>query len=264
LDSSRKSLDILDRIVDRKRLALKRAKERIPLSMLARQVKEIRTRDFQGALTGDAPSVIAEVKKASPSAGLLRPEYDPVETARAYEKAGAAAISVLTEENYFQGSLKYLSQVKEAVSLPVLRKDFIFDKYQIYETIAGGADAVLLIARILTQQELEEMVELCYKLRLHPLVEIYEEDEVAKVVSSGARIVGINNRDLRTLKVDIERTVTIKKLLPDGLIVVSESGIRSNEEIRRLTTIGVRAYLIGESLLRQKDPGKALPRLLHG
>ncbi len=249
-------------MVQRKRQDLERLKKLLPQSELLAQVEKSKPRDFYGALAGKGISIVAEAKKASPSAGLLRADYDPASIAISYEKAGAAAISVLTEEHFFQGSLKDLTLVKDRVSIPVLRKDFIFDEYQIYESAAAGADAVLLIARILTQQELAKLVGVCYKLRLSPLVEVYGEDEVDRALQSGAKIIGINNRNLRTLEIDIEQTININKRLPENRVVISESGIKSREEIERLAQNGVCAVLIGESLLKSEDPGKALAHLL--
>jgi len=261
LDSSRQTHDILESIVRAKRDDLERLKTRIPQRLLIARAAGNMPRDFYAALAGEGIALIAELKKASPSAGILRREYHPVEIAKGYETAGAAALSVLTEEHYFQGSLDHLTAARGAVSIPVLRKDFIIDEYQVYESAAAGADAVLLIARILGREQLARLVELCYTLRLSPLVEIYGEDDIDKAKASGTRIFGINNRDLRSGEVSIDRTISLKGSLPAGRLIVSESGIKSAGDLKRLARDGVRAALIGESLLRHADPGRALANL---
>jgi indole-3-glycerol phosphate synthase len=264
LDSSSLARDILEPIVRAKRDDLVSIKERIPERALVERAAKNAPRDFFAALEGEGIAIIAELKKASPTAGLLRPEYKPVEIATGYETAGAAAISVLTEERYFQGSLDHLIAVRNAVSIPVLRKDFVIDDYQLYESAAAGADAVLLIARILSLEELARMVKLCYTLRISPLVEIYDEEDVEKSITSGARILGINNRDLRSGKIDLSRTIAFKKSLPADRLVVSESGIKNAGDLDTLFKAGARAALIGEGLLKFKDPGQALADLRSG
>lgn len=261
---SRPPRDILAPIVQAKRHDLAAIKERVPESALVGRAAKNTPRDFFAALNGEGIAVIAELKKASPTAGVIRPEYNPVEIAAGYAAAGAAALSVLTEERYFQGSLDHLIAARNAVSIPVLRKDFIIDDYQLYESAAAGADAVLLIARILARDELARMVELCYTLRISPLVEIYDEGDVEKAVASGARILGINNRDLRSGKIDVSRTAAIKKSLPEDRLIVSESGIKNAGDLDALFKAGARAALIGESLLKNEDPGKALADLRSG
>lgn len=255
---------LLDRIVEAKRREISGRAREMPLSALADAVVDLVPRDFYAALASKPFAVIAETKKASPSAGLIRPDYDPAAIARGYERAGAAAISVLTEETCFMGSLEHLGLVKRAVSLPVLRKDFIVDEYQVYEAVAAGADAVLLITRLLPPQSLANLVGICYTLGVSPLVEVHEEGEIAAAVQSGARIIGINNRDLQTLSVDLGRTLALKALIPADRLVVSESGIRSPEDAAMLARHGVRAALVGERLLRERDPGEALSALLKG
>lgn len=221
-------------------------------------------RDFEAALRSNGFAVIAEVKKASPSAGIIREDYDPAAIARSYNAAGAAAISVLTEPHYFMGKVSHLQAVRDAVPLPLLRKDFIIDERQIHESAASGADAVLLIARILSERDLVKFVRLCFRLHISPLVEIHDEGEAARATASGARVIGINNRDLGTFKTDIERTFRLLPLIPRDRLVVSESGIREIEDIKRLAAAGVRAALVGERLLRAPDPGAALSELLKG
>lgn len=264
MDSSRRTRDILDPIVQAKRDDLASLKKRIPERELVDRAAKNAPRDFFSALNGERIAVIAELKKASPSAGVLRPEYKPLEIAAGYETAGAAAISVLTEERYFQGSLDHLAAVRGVVSIPVLRKDFIIDDYQLYESAAAGADAVLLIARILAREELARMVGLCYTLRISPLVEIYDEEDIGKASASGARILGINNRDLRSGEIDVSRTIALKRSLPAGRLIVSESGIKNAADLDMLFKAGVRAALIGESLLKSEDPGRALADLMRG
>lgn len=255
---------LLDGIVGAKRREVARRAREMPVSALAERVVDRVPRDLYAALAGRPFGVIAEVKKASPSAGVIRPDYDPAAIARGYARAGAAAISVLTEETRFMGSLEHLELVKRAVSVPVLRKDFIVDEYQVYESAAAGADAVLIIALLLPAQEVADLVGVCYTLGISPLVEIHGEEEVAAAVRSGARIIGINNRDLRTLSVDIGRTLALRPLIPGDRLVVSESGIKSPADLKMLAGCGVRAALIGERLLRERDPGEALAALLGG
>jgi len=212
---------------------------------------------------GSRPNVIAEVKKASPSKGIIRPDFDPVEIARAYEEAGAAAISCLTDHDYFQGHLDYLRQVRETVKLPVLRKDFLIHPAQILEACAAGADAVLLIARMLGESELKSLYDLATKYQMDVLMEIHDEQDLEKAMLCGAKLVGINNRDLDTFVVDMQTTPRLQKMLRDDIAVVSESGISSGDEMDQLAVSGVRAVLVGESLCRQPDVEAAL-RTLRG
>jgi indole-3-glycerol phosphate synthase len=263
LDSSEPHPDILEEIVRARCRDVETAKRSLPLESLATRARRRKPRDFRRALSGSGMSIIAEMKKASPSAGVLRREYLPSVIARGYERAGAAALSVLTEPRFFDGDLRHIAEARRAVALPVLRKDFIVDEYQITEAAAAGADAVLLVARILTARQLATFVEQCDSLRLSPLVEIYDEEDVGKAKASGAEIIGINNRDLRSMRVSIERTLTLAPLIPPGRIIVSESGIRGRDDLARLMAAGVRAALIGESLLTEEDPGLALARMLR-
>ncbi|MDD5558036.1 MAG: indole-3-glycerol phosphate synthase TrpC [bacterium] len=221
-------------------------------------------RDFLAALSAGGFSVIAEMKRSSPSAGVIRPSYDPAALARAYEAAGAAALSVLTEERFFGGALGHLAEARAAACIPVLRKDFIIDERQVVEAAAAGADALLLIARILEPAALDRLVEACVRLGMTPLVEVFDERDIGNAAATAAPVIGINNRDLRTLSVSIERTLALAPRVPAGRIIVSESGIRSPADIARLREAGVRAALVGESLLRNPDPGAALARLLRG
>ncbi len=219
-------------------------------------------RDFLGALGGRGPRIIAEVKKASPSKGVIRPDFDPVDLAAEYEKNGAAALSVLTEEKFFLGKLEYLSLIRERSALPLLRKDFILDELQVYEARAAGADAVLLITDILGPGRLEDLISLVDELYMTPLVEVHDEAGLERAVSAGARLIGINNRDLKTFRTDISTTERLAPLVPEGTSIVSESGINTPEDIKRLMKCGVKAFLVGEALAREKNAGKKLRELL--
>ncbi|MBI5682260.1 MAG: indole-3-glycerol phosphate synthase TrpC [Deltaproteobacteria bacterium] len=251
--------NILDEIVFYKKRALEQKKKEVPLDILKKMVCDAEpTRDFAKAISGKGINIIAEVKKASPSKGVIRKDFNPVGIAKIYEKNGAAAISVLTEGKYFHGHIGYLSEIKEAVSLPLLRKDFIFDEYQIYESRAAGADAVLLIAGLLDKEELKEFLNLSYSLGTACLVEVHDRKEIEKVLSTNARLIGINNRDLKTFKTDLDTTINLIKDIPSDKIVVSESGINTHKDILRLKDAGVKAFLIGEALMKEPDIGKKL------
>lgn len=226
----------------------------LPLSSLEKLITQRQAPlDLADALGGAPVRLIAEVKQASPSRGVLRPDFNPVELAKEYALGGAAAISVLTEVNYFGGSIDHLAAIREAVSLPLLRKDFIFSPYQVYESRAYGADALLLIVAILEQEQLEGLLSLSHSLGLKCLVEVHNEDEVVRVLRSGAKIIGINNRDLTTFDVDINTTRRLRPLLPREQIVVSESGIGSRRDVEKLKEWGVNAVLIGEALVTADD-----------
>ena len=220
------------------------------------------TRDFTRAVGRSGPvNVIAEVKKASPSAGIIRADFDPVRIATTYADHGAAAISVLTDESYFQGQLAYLTAVKAAVPVPVLRKDFILDRYQLLEARAAGADAALLIAECLPGSELAALQREAEALGLHTLVELHDADQLPRVLECGARVIGINNRDLRTFTTRLEHSVELAAKIPADRVVVGESGIRTNADVESLRAGGVRAVLVGESLMRSPDIGAALDAL---
>ncbi|MEN8615027.1 indole-3-glycerol phosphate synthase TrpC [Dehalogenimonas sp. THU2] len=259
---------MLDDIVNSTRMRLDERKRRVPLDDLVRQAgKRPAPRDFAKAISGEGVSIIAEVKKASPSKGVIREDFDPVAIARAYANGGAAAISVLTEEKYFQGSLEYLKSIDNELGdnrPPLLRKDFIVDAYQVYEARAYGADAVLLIVAILTPAELAELLDLTHRLGMTALVEAHDENEVEAAVESGAGVIGINNRDLKTFKVDIKATARLRPLIPADRLVVSESGIATREDIEYLRGVGVDAVLIGEALMTAPDVERRLRELIHG
>ncbi len=244
---------ILDRIVDDKRKEVKSAKRATPLAILKERVAQQKPLDFAGALRGRGLKLIAEVKKASPSKGVLCNDYRPVEIAMLYAQNGAAAISVLTEEKYFQGSLKHLALIREKVNIPLLRKDFIFDEYQIYESAAYGADAILLITAILENKTLEHFLKLSQSIKVDCLVEVHNEDELFKAMLAGAKIIGINNRDLNTFRVDTNTTRRLRMLIPSENIVVSESGISNRDDIKKMKECKVDAVLVGEVLMTAQD-----------
>jgi indole-3-glycerol phosphate synthase len=247
-------IEILNKIVAEKKQEVERSKQSLPASVLKEQiVRRKASLDFASALRGENIRLIAEVKKASPSRGVLCPDFDPAAMAKIYAQGGAAAISVLTEVNHFQGSLEYLAAIREEVSVPLLRKDFIFDEYQVYESAAYGADAMLLIVAILSQEQLEELLALSHSLGLGCLVEVHNENEVEKALLAGAEIIGINNRDLNTFKVDINTTRRLRPLIPEGRIVVSESGINNRSDMEILRNLGVNAVLVGEALVTAGD-----------
>jgi len=258
------STTILDDIVAAKHHEIARAKARLPAERLREQAAGAApVRDFLAALAAPGPiRLIAEVKKASPSKGLIRGDFDPAGIARTYQRHGAACISVLTDEPYFQGSLEYLCQVRAAVGLPVLRKDFVIDPYQVLEARAAGADAVLLIAECLDDARLRSLHDEIVALGMTPLVELYEPENLDRVLAIGAKLVGINNRNLRTFEVDLEHTLRLKQRIPADRVVVGESGIRTRDDVLRLEAAGVHAMLVGESLMASPDLGAAVDRLL--
>ena len=245
---------MLDKIVAQKREEVKQRKQSLPLSRLKELIaRREATLDLALALEDTHTRLIAEVKRASPSRGVLCPNFDPVELAQKYAHGGAAAISVLTETNYFQGSLDHLAAIRQEIDLPLLRKDFIFDPYQVYESRAYGADALLLIVAALSQEQLEELLSLSHSLGLSCLVEVHNEDEVERALGSQAQIIGINNRDLTTFNIDINTTHRLLPLIPPGKIVVSESGIRNRSDVAKLKGWGVNAVLVGEALVTAGD-----------
>jgi indole-3-glycerol phosphate synthase len=254
---------MLDKIIAQKREEVKQRKKTAALTYLQERIAGQKPAlDLVAALKGDHIRLIAEVKKASPSQGLLRADLNPTELAQVYAEGGAAAISVLTEENYFLGRVEHLEAIRGAVELPVLRKDFIFDSYQVYESRAYGADALLLIAAILSQGQLNELVSLSRSLGLRCLVEVHTQSEVEMVALTEAEIIGINNRDLRTFGVDINTTRRLRPLIPKEKAVVSESGIRSRKDIEKLRKWGADAVLVGEALVTGNDVPAKLKELL--
>ncbi len=261
----------LDAILATTRAAVAEAKARVPLAELERRAVLHKPRGWAAALRRAAthtPAVIAEIKKASPSKGLIRADFDVAQIARQYEAGGAAALSVLTDEPYFQGSLRNLEIASETVALPCLRKDFTVDEYQIVEARAHHADAILLIVAALADAELKQFARTVKELALDVLVEVHTAEELTRVLDTlgedGADAIGVNNRDLKTFAVRLETSLDLIPRIPTGIVRVAESGIGTPEDIHRLRTAGFDAFLIGESLMRQPDPGAALSGLLAG
>jgi indole-3-glycerol phosphate synthase len=244
---------ILDEIVEAKKEELAKRKQTMPLAKLEPSSSK---KDFAPALRGEGVRLIAEVKKASPSRGLLCQDFDPLRLAQTYAANGAAVISVLTEERYFQGSLEHLAAIKGMLNqreIPLLRKDFIFDPYQVYESRAYGADALLLIVAILSNEQLQELLSLSHSLGLQCLVEVHNEAELEAALLNGAKIIGINNRDLGTFTIDLDVTKRLRPLVPPDRIVVSESGIKNRADVQMLREWGVDAILVGEALVTADD-----------
>jgi len=260
-----KSGTVLSRIIESRRAEVSRRKRIMPETVLRIAAgKADAPRDFAGALARDQVNVIAEIKKASPSAGVLRRDFDPAALARGFEGAGAAALSVLTEEENFQGALTHLRDARAAVELSVLRKDFIVDTWQVWEARAAKADSFLLIAAALEDAVLAALLALGRELGMEALVEVHTAEELERVLAAGARIIGVNNRNLHTLEVRVETSLELIEMIPQDCIAVSESGLRSAEDLRKLRAAGFDAFLIGESLMREADPGAALRRLIDG
>jgi len=251
--------DILARIVGQKRSETRSA---TPLLEAAAHESIAGRRDFAASLRRAGTAIIAEIKKASPSRGVLTDAFDPVGTAKAYESGGAAALSVLTDGPNFQGRLEDLVAAREAVSLPALRKDFTIGEYDVLETAAAGADAILLIAAILDSADLRHLRELAATFRLAAIVEVHDEDELRAAIDSGAEMIGVNNRDLRTFHVDLETSLRLADRIPPNVLRVAESGIHSPEDVRRLKAAGYHAFLVGEHLMRSADPAAGLRALL--
>jgi len=271
-------MTILDEIADKTRLRVEKAKEVAPFEQLKKNAlalaedvgswesgvgsrEEAARFPFERAIAAPGLSFICEVKKASPSKGVIAADFPYLQIALEYEAAGAAAISVLTEPDYFMGSDQYLREIAAAVSCPTLRKDFVIDTYQIYEAKILGAKAVLLICALLDAQTLAEYIKIAGELNLSPLVEIHDEAEAEQAVRAGARIIGINNRDLKTFKVDLAVTARLRSLIPEGILTVTESGIKSPEDVRAISGLGIDAALVGESLMRATDKRSFLAAL---
>jgi indole-3-glycerol phosphate synthase len=254
----------LDKIVAAKRGQIAADRQRVLEAELRRRLAEAPApRDFFAALAAPGPiKLIAEVKKASPSAGVIRADFDPVKIAETYVRHGASCLSVLTDEPFFQGRLEYLTAVRAAVAAPVLRKDFILDSYQLLEARAAGADAVLLIAECLDDCQLRKLHNETIELGMTPLVELYQRENLPRVLEAGATLVGVNNRDLRTFTVDLEHSLRLREAIPAHCVMVSESGIKTRADVERLQAAGIEAMLVGESLMRESDIGAAVSRLL--
>src|SRR5579864_1407237 len=258
-----KSGTVLDRIIEARRAAIAHRKKSVPETALRFGVKHAKpVRDFAAALARESLNVIAELKKASPSRGVIRADFDPVSLARTLEAAGATALSVLTEEEFFQGDLKYMRAARAAVGVPVLRKDFIVDPWQVWEARATDADSFLLIVAGLSNELLSELLVLGRELGMEALVEVHTREELARALSAGARIIGVNNRDLRTLEVRVDTSMELIAEIPDECIAMCESGLRTHEDLVRFRQAGFDAFLIGEHLMAQPDPAAALRVLL--
>ena len=268
-------MNILEEIAEKTRERIQEEKKKTPVSLLLEKIRERekleketgkqkeQKQSFRKALQKDGMSYICEVKKASPSKGIIAPEFPYLDIAREYEKAGARAISCLTEPFYFQGKNEYLEEITREVSIPVLRKDFTVDEYMIYEAKALGASAVLLICAILDDKQLLEYGRLAKELGMDALVEAHDETEVARAVSAGAEIIGVNNRDLRTFQVNVRNSIRFRNLAPENILFVSESGIKTQKDIQILRDNQVDGVLIGETLMRSPDKKKAL-EVLNG
>lgn len=261
-------MDILREIISAKRKRVAVAKERLPFDRLREEAMSRRRTATPHALyralhSGSRLNVIAEFKRRSPSKGIIRDHADPASIARAYERGGAAAISVLTEEDYFGGSLADLAEVRRTTTLPLLRKDFIFDKYQVYEAAAAGADALLLIVAALADDQLTSLRTSAEELGLDALVEVHTSDELKRAVGAGASLIGVNNRDLKTFAVSLDTSLRLALEAPGNVELISESGLHSKADLLRLQTVGFKGFLIGESLMRAEDPEIALRGLLE-
>jgi indole-3-glycerol phosphate synthase len=255
---------ILDEIIQNKRVEVEGAKRSYPLELISSQIERVgRPKDFSEAINPYGKvKIIAEIKRASPSKGVLREDFDPVDIARSYSEGGASAISVLTDKKFFRGDLTYLRDVRNTVQVPLLRKDFIIDPYQVYEARLYGADAVLLIAAVLDNKALTKLLNLTHQLGMNAIVEVHNEGELESALMAGGRIIGINNRDLKTFDVSLEISERLAKLVPIGKVVISESGISGSEDIKRLRDNGIYVFLIGETFMRVPNPGGELGKLL--
>jgi indole-3-glycerol phosphate synthase len=263
-------MSILERILRDKADEVAERRRRRPLAELQRMVQDLPpARDFLAAVRDDnatseiPPRVIAEVKKASPSRGVIRPDFDPVAIAQTYAANGAAALSILTDAKYFQGELSFLGDISKAVTLPLLRKDFTVNAYQVYESRVAHADALLLIVAALQTRLLKDLLDLAHELGMAALLEVHTVEELERSLPLRSHLIGINNRDLRTFQTDIETTLRLLPSIPPDVVVVSESGINTAADLTRLRAKGVHAFLIGESLMRAADPGVKLREFLH-
>jgi len=265
MESSSRSKNILDRIVEARRASVAHRKRVLPdvaLKMVVEK-KVAPPRDFLGALARPGKiNIISELKKASPSRGVIREEYAPAVLAGSLEEAGAAALSVLTEEDFFSGSLGDLKEASRVTRIPILRKDFIVDPWQVWETRAAGADSFLLIAAVLNDAEMRDLLELGRTLKMEALAEVHSRDELERVLDAGARIIGVNNRDLRDFQVHLETSLSLVEAIPEQCIAVSESGLRTYDDLARLQGAGFDAFLIGEQVMQSADPAAALRALL--
>lgn len=255
---------ILDEIIENKTSEVEISKNSLPLEQIQEQIKDaLPSRNFFDAIKPEGElKIISEVKHASPSKGIFREDFDPVEIAKSYSAAGASAISVLTDQKYFKGELSYLKNIRQNVDTPLLRKDFIVDPYQVYEARLFGADAILLIVAVLDQPALSKLLELTHSLQMNAIVEVHDEHELDRALEADVRIIGINNRDLRTFDVDLNVSIKLSKRVPKDKIVIAESGIGSIGDIDNLRAEGVHVFLIGETFMKAPDPGQKLNELI--
>lgn len=255
---------ILDEIVEKRKIQLEREKAAADIETVKKAAERLDRQciSFKNALAKpDRLSVISEVKKASPSKGLIQPNFDPVKIAKEYETCGADAVSCLTEEHYFQGSSEYFKAIRQAIGLPMIRKDFIIDEYQIYEARLMGADAILLIAAVLDDEKLKRFGDIAHSLGLDILAETHDESELERVLALDFDIIGINNRNLKTFEVKLETTARLAGMIPEEKVIVSESGIRDNTDMKTVRSYGADAVLIGETLMRSGNIGATLTAL---
>ncbi len=259
---------ILDEIIERTREDLAKRKEEFTMDWLGRSLafNPFAPRDIKPYLTATKENpyrIIAEVKKASPSKGIIREDFDPLFIAQEYEKGGASAISVLTEPHYFKGNLEYLTGIRRYVSTPLLRKDFIVDEYQVLEAVVYGADFILLIAKALSKKELKSLLEYTWRLGMEALVEIHDKEDLIKAIFAGANIIGINHRNLDTFEIDMNLTEKLMPLIPNGKIIVAESGLNDKETIKHLSSVGADAFLIGEHFMRKENISESLKEIIR-
>ncbi|MEA3489574.1 MAG: indole-3-glycerol phosphate synthase TrpC [Candidatus Omnitrophota bacterium] len=256
---------ILSKILEEKRREIGEAQKKISLPDLKKEAESLYIRSmFKKNISRKGHvNLIAEIKKSSPSKGIIRADFDPLKIALTYHIAGASAISILTDERFFDGKLEYLTMIKKRVMIPILRKDFIIDEYQVYESAVAGADAILLIAQILTQEELNRYLGISKDLGMDVLVEVHNEEDAEKALNASASIIGINNRDLTTFNIDISTTQRLLRLIPETKVIVSESGIESYEQVMFLKSLGVNAVLIGETFMRAGNIGEKVRELMR-
>ena len=260
--------DILKKIVAHKQVEVATAKAAAPLRELKSRIADLEDvprgfeRHLRDAVASGWTAIIAEIKKGSPSKGVIREDFDPLEIAEIYQENGATCLSVLTDEQFFLGHLRYLALIREAVSLPLLRKDFICDPYQIYEARAAGADAILLIAAMLDLDQLQEFLAAAHEIQIDVLLEVHDEGEMEKALKTDCTMIGVNNRNLRTFATDLGTTGRLASMMPTGRLLVTESGINNRDDVNRLSADGAQAFLIGESMMREADIGKKLRELI--
>lgn len=254
---------MLDKIIDYKKEELSSRKRKITLKDVRLKAGDAEpARNFLAPFLREGIHIIAEIKKASPSAGVIRENFQPVSLAHTLEEAGAAALSVLTDENFFQGSLDTLTRIKAAVSIPCLRKDFTLDEYHLYEARGAGADAILLLASVLDTVQIRDFADLSRELGMTALIEVHTEEELKKILPAGPELVGVNNRDLKNFKTDLKTSLDLAPKIPAGIVKISESGLEKREDLEKLNKVGFRGFLIGEALMKAKNSGEKLKEFL--